>query len=83
MKQFRTTEEAVAEAFLVYGSSVLVKKRMPEIFRLLRAKGWSIANMASEIGGGDATPFLDCANDLEDDRALQEYAEDTEGDGNV
>jgi transcriptional regulator with XRE-family HTH domain len=83
MEKFRTTEQAVAEAFLLHGSAILRKKRMPEIFRLLREKGWSIESMASEIGGGDAEPFLDCAQDLGDDSALQEYWESTEGDEDV
>jgi transcriptional regulator with XRE-family HTH domain len=75
MQQFRTTEETVAEAFLANGSSILVKKRMPDIFKLLLSRGWSIERMAREVGGGDAKPFLDCAHELGEYEAIREYEE--------
>jgi transcriptional regulator with XRE-family HTH domain len=76
--QFRTTEQAVAEAFLARGSSVLVEKRMPEIFKLLQSRGWNIRRMATEVGGGDAIPFLDCARELGENEAIREYEESIE-----
>jgi transcriptional regulator with XRE-family HTH domain len=79
MAQFRTTELGVADALFMNGSSVLVKQRMPEIFILLRSKGWSIAKMAEEFGNGDANPFLICAAEMRDLIALREYEESTAG----
>ena len=79
MAEFRTTEQTVAEALFMNGSSVLVKQRMPEIFILLRSKGWSIAKMVEQFGNGDANPFLICASELRDLSAIREYEQATEG----
>jgi hypothetical protein len=36
--------------------------------------------MAKETGGGDATPFLDCAHELGEDEAIRDYWESSERD---
>ena len=45
------------------GGLILVKKRMPEIFRLLPSKWVDYRpNGQGDRRHGDATPFLDCAH---------------------
>ena len=80
MEKFRTTEQTVAEAFLLHASPPMEKRLMPEIFKFLQRKGWTIDQMAKEACGGDATPFLDCAHELGEDEAIQDYWESFEGD---
>ncbi len=83
MSRFRTTEQTVAEAFMANGGPTLVKRRMPEIFKFLLSKGWTIERMATEACGGNAVPFLDCARELGEYSAIRDYEKSAEGDSNA
>lgn len=82
LKLFRTTPEALAEAFFSQGMKpTSVKtwgKKMCEVVALLLKDGWSIQRMADEFGGGHADDFLGCATELQDFAALGEYDKEKE-----
>jgi transcriptional regulator with XRE-family HTH domain len=82
LKLFRTTPEALAEAFFSQGmkpSSVKTwEKKMCEVVALLLKDGWSIQRMADEFGGGSADGFLSCATELQDFAAIGQYEREQE-----
>lgn len=75
LKLFKTTPEALAEAFFSQGATLskVWDKKMREVVALLLKDGWSIKRMADQFGGGNADGFLGCATELQDFAAISEY----------
>jgi len=82
LKLFRTTPEALAEAFFSQGlkpSNVKTwEKKKCEVVALLFKDGWSIKRMADEFGGGSADGFLECAAELHEFAAVSQYEQEQE-----
>jgi len=82
LKLFRTTPEAVAEAFFTGSVKSMdaktYHKKMCDVVDLLLKDGWTIKRMADQFGDGEADAFLECANDLGAFDAIREYEESVE-----